>query len=449
MNCYQLLYDGFYDALVNAALPVLATDKDAERAFLRLFQCKNAVVLLDFHNSIEPLIQEAEKGNKFAQYAYARWQCLDRGGENSLNISYRNMEAAAEQGLPDAIAGLAMTYEYGDIGYVNWEKAEELLEKAFAMGSELAGIYKIKNLLYGQHYLPAHEEEAAKLANELIAKDEAAKIEPNGWWYYLRACANEGHMGRTAITVSEDYRRALDLGVLDAYSDLIIAAGYGDDGKVLVETKEYMQYMNKGIERLCAGAMFLDAAREMKRYNTFEDLYKREDGIQRHTMRYNVLQQSHELIFTRLSHAAELADVAAWEQLGDCYYNGDYGFEQDYKKAFATYSNGTAHDSVGCVEKLWKMMHDHLIDRELDYVDQVALWGARWGSKLLLAETVIAHQEGRLEEYDNEISKYYEPIFDAPEFSLDNDEDWQGVIDDMLGDEDELEDDDGRYDAWA
>ena len=63
MNCYQLLYDGFYDALVNAALPVLATDKDAERAFLRLFQCKNAVVLLDFHNSIEQLIQEAEKGN--------------------------------------------------------------------------------------------------------------------------------------------------------------------------------------------------------------------------------------------------------------------------------------------------------------------------------------------------------------------------------------------------
>ena len=61
MNCYQLLYDGFYDALINAALPVLETDQDAQRAFLRLFLSKNAVVLLDFHRSIEPLITEAEK----------------------------------------------------------------------------------------------------------------------------------------------------------------------------------------------------------------------------------------------------------------------------------------------------------------------------------------------------------------------------------------------------
>ena len=42
-----------------------------------------------------------------------------------------------------------------------------------------------------------------------------------------------------------------------------------------------------------------------------------------------------------------------------------------------------------------------------------------------------------------------ESTLEVPEFSLDNDEDWQGVIDDMLGDEDEPEDDDGRYDAWA
>ena len=447
MNCYQLLYDGFYDALINAALPVLETDKDAERAFLRLFLSKNAVVLLDFHLSIEPLISEAEKGNKYAQYAYARWQCLDRGGENSLNISYRNMLAAAEQGLPDALAGLAMTYEFGDIGHVDWEKADELLDKAYAMGSELAAVYKIKNYLFGRRFQPAQPEKAAELANELIAKQEAEKMEPNGWWYYYRATANENRIGRTRVI--DDYECALGFGVLEAYTDLIIAHGYGDEAKTLVETKGYTAYINKGIERLCAGALFLDAAREMRRYDTFEDLYRNEDGVQRHTMRYDVMQQSHELIFSRLSQAAQLADVGAWEQLGDCYCDGYYGFEQDKQKAFVAYSNGVKYDSSACAEKLWKMMHNHEIDRELDYVDQVALWGARWGSKLLLAETVIAHQEGRLEEYDKEISKYYEPIFDAPEFSLDNDEEWQGVIDDMLGDEDEPDDDDGRYDAWA
>ena len=80
--------------------------------------------------------------------------------------------------------------------------------------------------------------------------------------------------------------------------------------------------------------------------------------------------------------------------------------------------------------------------------------GARWGSKFLLAETVIAAQEGRLTEYADEIAKYYEPIFDAPEFTLDDDEDWQTTIDDMLRDDDDypddsLSDNDSKWDAWA
>ena len=186
----------------------------------------------------------------------------------------------------------------------------------------------------------------------------------------------------------------------------------------------------------------------MRRYDTLQELYHDEDGVQRHTIRYNLMQQSHELIHSRLSHAAELGDKAAWEQLGDCYYEGSYGFEKDYKKAFTCYSNGAIHDAVNSIEKLWKMMHDHLIDRPLDYVDSIALQGARCGSKRLLAETVIIHQEGRLAEYADEIERFYDPIFDAPEFSLDNDEDWRDVIDEQFGD-DEPEDDDGRYDAWA
>ena len=62
MDYLQLFYDGQYDELVKAAFPVLQSDKDAERAFLRLFMSKNATVLLDFDETIEPLIQEANEG---------------------------------------------------------------------------------------------------------------------------------------------------------------------------------------------------------------------------------------------------------------------------------------------------------------------------------------------------------------------------------------------------
>ncbi|MBR1879001.1 MAG: sel1 repeat family protein [Paludibacteraceae bacterium] len=440
----EMLYEGKYDELVTSALPVLDTDAEAKCAFLRLFMARDIMFLLDFDISIEPLIKEAEAGNKYAQYAYARWQTLVRGGENSIAIAYHNMKAAAEQGLPDAIAGLAITYEFGDIGQVDWDKEDELLDRALEMGSELAAKYKLQDYCFGRHYQDAKLYKAIDLTDQLIARDFANGTDPNGWWYYYRAVAQEERLGRTRV--AEDYQRAYKLGVLYACTDLIFAAGYGDSDTTLVETKEYIEYLNEGMNRLCSGAFFLDAAREMKRYDTFEELYHEEDGVQRHKLRYNLMQQCHNRIFSRLSQAAELGDCAAWEQLGDCYKDGLYDFEKDDKKAFVCYSNGTIHDSRSCVEKLWKMMHDHLIDRPLDYVDSIALKGARCGSKRLLAETVIIHQEGRLTEYD-EITRFYDPIFDAPEFTLDNNEDWREVIDELFGDDDP--DDDGRYDAWA
>lgn len=445
MNYFELLYNGRLDELISVALPLVETDSHAARTFLRLFHSRENIFLLDEAKSVELLKAEAEKGNRYAQYAYARWQTIVRGGENSIMIAFRNMQAAAKQDLPDALAGLAISYEYGDSGHVDWKKEAELLQKAFDMGSELAAIYILQDYCFGRHFEPAQPERAADLANQLIEKDRNNGIPPNGYWYYYRAIANEDRLGKTYVI--DDYQKALEFGALNAYTDLIIAYGYGDSNNTLIETKEYTQYLTEGIDRLCAGAFYMDAAREMKRYDTFVGLYRNDRGIQRRQIRYNILNDSHELIHSRLTQATQLGDRAAWEQLGDCYYYGYFGFEQNYKKAFTCYSNGAIHDIATAVEKLWRMMHEHLVDRPLDYVDSIALKGARCGSKLLLAETVIIHQEGRLTEYADEIERFYEPVFDAPEFSLDNEDDWRDIIDHQFGDD--LDEDDGRYDAWV
>ena len=452
MNYYELFYDGRYDELVAATFPLLDTDKDAERAFLRLFLTKHSMVLLDYDKTIAMLMKHAEQGNRYAQYAYARWQCLDCSGENSLWISYRNMKAAADQGLPDAIAGLAVTYEYGDIGQVDWEKADEMLQRAANEGSELAYVYKFKEYCFGKCYRDAQPEKAVELADKLLAESEQQGIEPNGLWYYYRAAGNEPRLGRTHVI--DDYKRALELGVISAYFDLAVAYGYGDEITKLTETPEFNEYILQGEVHRSADAVYMDAVREMHRYDILEQEY-RERGIEADKIPYNVLDASHEYIHSRMTHAAMLADISAWEQLGDMYADGTYGFERDNEKAFTCYSNGVIHNSPTCAEKLWKMMHKHIIDRDLDYQDGIAIMGARWGSKFLLAETVIAAQEGRLTEYADEIAKYYEPIFDAPEFTLEDDEDWQTTIDDMLRDDDydypddSLSDNDSKWDAWA
>ena len=446
----KLLYQGLYDDLIKQSLPVLDSDKDAERAFLRLFLSKSAMFLLSAP-AVELLHQAAEQGNRYAQYGYARWLSFVRPSTDALAQSYKLMQAAAEQKLPDAIAGLALAYDYGDIDIVNWEKADELIDKAMSLGSELAYGFKIKEYCFGNHYQNAQPEKAVEMINQLIAVYEANGIEQNGYWYYYRATAKEDRIGRTRVT--DDYEEALRLGILDAYADLILTAGYGDENGVLIESKQYTKYVQDGITNRCAGAFYLDAAREISRYDALEDEYT-EREITTEKIPADTLQKSHDLINSRLNTAAQLGDNSAWEQLGDMYAAGSYGYPQSYEKAAECYANAVNHDSASCAEKLWKLIHDHYIDRPLGEVDYLVIRGARWGSKRLLAETVIAHQEGRLTDFDEEITKYYEPIFDAPEFTLDNDEDWMGVIDGLLADEDNPDndddpDDDGRYDAWA
>ena len=447
MSYYELLYNGHYDELVKQTLPLLSSDKDAECAFLRLFMQKPAILLLCPHTMMQDLFEEADKGNKYALYAVARRVAFEAETENAPWVSFRHMEAAAEQGLPDALAGLAMCYEFGDLGSVDRSKADTLLSQAIEKGSELAKMYTVKDLCFGRRFKPAQPERALEMVNRLIAEDIAQNRPVNGLWYYYKACALEMQCGR--IQAVEDYKKALDLGVLNAYTDLLLAAGYGDGEEAFTPTENYQQYLLQGMKKRFYGAFYMNGILLMERYYALENAY-REQGIRATSSVHEILHDIHESIHAQFSRAARLGDSTAYEQLGDMYYEGSYGFEQNYEKAFTCYSCGVERDGVGSMEKLWKMMHRHLIDRPLEYVDQVALWGARHESKLLLAEVVIAKQEGRLAEYADEIEHYYEPLFDAPEFTLDNDEDWRVTIDDLLNDPDESEpDDDGRWDAYV
>lgn len=447
MSYYELLYNGHYDELIAQTLPILATDKDAECAFLRLFMQKPAILLLNPHTTMQRLFDEADKGNRYALYAVARRVGFEAETENAPWVAFRHMEAAAEQGLPDALAGLAMCYEFGDIGSVDRKKADALLAQAIEQGSELAKMYALKDLCFGRRFHPAQPERALEMADRLIAEDTAQNRPVNGLWYYYKACAMETQYGR--MQAVDEYKKALESGALNAYTDLLLAAGYGNGEQSFSPTESYQQYLLQGMQVRYYGAFYMDGVQLMERYNTLEMAYS-EQGIRAASSAHGILHDIHESIHAQFSQAARLGDITAYEQLGDMYQEGSYGFEQNYEKAFTCYSCGVERDGVGCMEKLWKMMHRHLIDRPLEYVDQVALWGARHESKLLLAEVVIAKQEGRLAENADEIERYYEPIFDAPEFTLENDEDRRVTIDDLLNDPDDFDpDDDGRWDAYA
>ena len=416
MDYYSLLYQGKYDELVRVAYPILDTDKDAERAFLRMFMELDTVYLFE-PQTVALIAYEARKGNRYMQYAYARYLLGTRFTETSANEAFDMASAAMKQGMSDAKAMIADMYGFGDIGIVDYRQENTLREEAFDEGSELAAMLILRDYCHGTHFHASKPALACDMADDLIARDEAAGIPVNGLWYYYRGIANE-HFETKKRLVS-NYKRAAELGIRRAYTEIIIAYGYGDTNK-LTKTIEYKHWLDEGILHHACGASYLYAIGEMMETS---DILRDEDAM-----------------YSMLTESAKKGHMASMELLGDMYFDGLYQWQQDYNKAAELYLRAAWFGSADAAEKLWRMIaHDHIIDRPLAFIDFVAILGARMGSAMLLAETVVAFQEGRLQEYKKEITTYYDPIFDDPEFNIDGDF--------CIHDDDE--DDDGRWDAWA
>ena len=116
-------------------------------------------------------------------------------------------------------------------------------------------------------------------------------------------------------------------------------------------------------------------------------------------------------------------------------------------KACTWYEKAAKKLDITALEKMFAMIKHGKVERSQEEADEIALKGARLDSKYLLAEAVIAFTQGRLQEHADEISRYYEPIFDSEDFfdgwSAPENDTWVHI------DDDDLPDDDGRFDAYS
>ena len=422
---YNELYENAkFDELISTALtfsPVMSAK--AAKYFLRVFYlCSTTFMVSD--ESIAMIKQAADAGNRYAQFAYGRYHVLKEVEENSGTIALQYLQMAHKQGLYDATAAISQAWDHGDMGMVNRSKAQHILLEALEHESDFAAIIQLKHLLFGHHGSTPQPEVVLETIRGL--RDRDAKLgTPSGIWLFYHALALDllGKKNEANHYLTDAAR----MGVVDAWYNLALSkCKFNDDGS-LIDAESFKEALNEGVRHHSSDCLTMLAAIEHDEYPKLSD--------EQHT------EELAAGIVDMFEKAYSWGDSYAAVMLGNIFYYGDIKEEND-NAAFSWYAKAALWDCSEAYEKMFAMVHDHYIDAELSFVDNLALNGARLGSKKLLAETVMAYTHGRLTEFAAEIEQYYCPIFDSDDFTIDdtsNDD----------NDTPEPPDDDGRFDAWA
>jgi TPR repeat protein len=244
----------------------------------------------------------------------------------------------------------------------------------------------------------------------------------NPHWFRLKG---DTQLAMKNIREAEEwYKKAVDGGVVDAYSDLAIVRGL-DDGGEIADWDVYTSTIEEGADK---GDMLSLHFMTLNLCSAYDEIDP-DDKEERDSCRESIIE------------CLECCNIdMSYKLLGDIHREGRYGVTVDYLKAWEYYEKGARFNMASCYEKMYDMLRCKEVtgenSEETMYV--YALLGARLQSKRMIVETVEAYKRGHLTQFATEIEMYHIPAYNA----IPDDEE----LDD---DEDELPDDDGRYDAWA
>jgi TPR repeat protein len=320
-------------------------------------------------------------------------------------------------GVIDAEAVIADMIRYGELEKSDFARAKKLLDKSLAKGSEFAAKYHIENLLYGLCGTVEDPEAALEFIDNLLAQSD------NPMWYYYKGLAIERTDCLSAA--KEWYNKALEWGVAEAIADYATAVGF-DDEYELEDQDAYEKILDEGCKLNNPMCKYLKA---------------RLQGAKWYELPPENEEEKDELlddILDNLESAATLglAEASLW--LGHIYKEGLYDLETDLEQAWAWYEDGAQFRSGECYEAMYAMAVQGLLHSPQEgrkIADLSAIKGARCGSRMMLRATVEAYYDGRLQGFASEIEEYYIPVYTLLGGEEDDDEDY--------------DEDDGRYDAWS
>ncbi len=367
-------------------------------------------------DDMDVLDELAQAGDPVACYKLAKVDLAYRFEQDSVDTAYGLLKKAQAGGVVDADVEIALMYFRGEIEPYNPKEGERLLMSALEKKNEYAAYVYLMNLIFGRYGYSVEIDLADRTLDALMAQSD------NPHWFRLKG---DTQLAMKNIREAEEwYKKAVDGGVVDAYSDLAIVRGL-DDGGEIADWDVYTSTIEEGADK---GDMLSLHFMTLNLCSAYDEIDP-DDKEERDSCRESIIE------------CLECCNIGmSYKLLGDIHREGQYGVTVDYLKAWEYYEKGARFNMASCYEK----MHDMLRCKEVtgenceETMYVYALLGARLQSKRMIVETVEAYKRGHLTQFAAEIEMYHIPAYNA----IPDDEE----LDD---DEDELPDDDGRYDAWA
>ena len=341
---------------------------------------------------------------------------------------------AIEKGYTASKLHLANMYRLGDLGKVDMNEYFRLRDEAVSEGCQLAEMRLCKDVAYGV----GQTENLAEGLSEAMKRCSYQRDADPRWYDTI---------GWMLLGQGEDkqaetwFRKAVDEGFVDSYMGFM----------------ESLELQEEGRRAGCGGCCLFIAEELKKKYDEcarndsnavecFSDDYEKKKYLDANYKQREELAAQIEELYVEAERKGE---SGAFLYHGKLYYDAEYHHMEDDEKAWALFSRGAELGHSLCMSMMADMIEEGRAPEEYHWEDacKLRLKSLRFGNEDELLDVVHCYFEDDYDEDDAyEIKTYYLPKYEA----LEN-EPYVGPNGEGLEDwpDDDPEDDDGRFDAWA
>lgn len=382
-----------FDLLYNAA----RVDQTARRLFLMIPEIKTRLFLLTMDQE-EFLEEEAKKEDPLAQYTLAR---LYQAQGHSLDEARDLFIAAAKSDMGDPIAALALMMVNGQLEGVEVDKEKYFqgIEEAVDKNSMLGQYHLYKAAIRGFENHPADPQAVINNIKDWLKGDESEDIlKVNPTYYEILAMAYEA-LGDTK-TAADYYQKCIRMGRTDLH-DLWTLNTFINDDMEITDEEGYEKALEDGTALGCPGSYLLRAYRNEYLYDNTDDQHKQAELSKK--IEYDYFM------------AGNLGNGYGCYRLGYHQRYGNYGITEDTSEAWMNLLEASGMNVPEAWEEMGKMYLDDEAPEGLgpNFISYCRLMGLRQGDDSMLIPVIVSFVGGYLEQYRNEVKKYYLPRYDA------------------------------------